>query len=444
MTLLSILDVAVGLILVWLILSLVVMQIQEWIAGRYHLRSKMLADTIENMLGARLTRQFYEHPIIRSLSAHKNSAALPSYIPSDQFGAVLLDLIRSLGQPAACLREQLFDLCSLLEGRRQSKARRAAIPRLRDLLGLLDSGAQGSQRAPAPEMETQWMLAELQKIGAEFPAIAADLQAIDSAHREVRDAAARESTPDSTNGRILAEVRAGLAALGALDPAISRSLRVVCSSLDQHADHPENALVLARRSIQSWFESAMERLTGRYKRRAVTLSFLIGFCLAAFLNVDTVLLAGFLWRQAYVAAAIANEAQSLFSNSVSQLSQLSAGGQLLLFQSRFSIYNVPLGWISLPIEPDAALSLTQLRQMCTLSSSGVSGIQGFFLANRCFPIVNAPHLTDYLGWGLKLMGCVITAAAAAQGAPFWFDILAKLVNVRSSGMRPAPATERVG
>jgi hypothetical protein len=188
----------------------------------------------------------------------------------------------------------------------------------------------------------------------------------------------------------------------------------------------------------------MERLTGRYKRRAVTLSFLIGFCLAAFLNVDTVLLAGFLWRQAYVAAAIANEAQSLFSNSVSQLSQLSAGGQLLLFQSRFSIYNVPLGWISLPIEPDAALSLTQLRQMCTLSSSGVSGIQGFFLANRCFPIVNAPHLTDYLGWGLKLMGCVITAAAAAQGAPFWFDILAKLVNVRSSGMRPAPATERVG
>jgi hypothetical protein len=42
------------------------------------------------------------------------------------------------------------------------------------------------------------------------------------------------------------------------------------------------------------------------------------------------------------------------------------------------------------------------------------------------------------------MGCVITAAAAAQGAPFWFDILAKLVNVRSSGMRPAPATERVG
>jgi len=30
----------------------------------------------------------------------------------------------------------------------------------------------------------------------------------------------------------------------------------------------------------------------------------------------------------------------------------------------------------------------------------------------------------------------MTGAAAAQGAPFWFDILKKLINVRSTGPKP--------
>ena len=78
MNLLSLLDVAVGLILIWLIVSLVVMQIQEWIVGRFRTRAKMLAGAIQRMLGARLTQQLYQHQIIRSLSAGKNGSAQPS------------------------------------------------------------------------------------------------------------------------------------------------------------------------------------------------------------------------------------------------------------------------------------------------------------------------------------------------------------------------------
>ncbi|AGZ41925.1 hypothetical protein [Actinoplanes friuliensis] len=42
-------------------------------------------------------------------------------------------------------------------------------------------------------------------------------------------------------------------------------------------------------------------------------------------------------------------------------------------------------------------------------------------------------------WLLKLLGLVLTAAAAALGAPFWFDLLNRLVNLRSTGKRPDPA-----
>ncbi|MEM9258026.1 MAG: hypothetical protein AAGA62_00180 [Bacteroidota bacterium] len=39
-------------------------------------------------------------------------------------------------------------------------------------------------------------------------------------------------------------------------------------------------------------------------------------------------------------------------------------------------------------------------------------------------------------WLSKILGFILTALAVSLGAPFWFDLLKKLVNIRSSGARP--------
>ena len=39
---------------------------------------------------------------------------------------------------------------------------------------------------------------------------------------------------------------------------------------------------------------------------------------------------------------------------------------------------------------------------------------------------------------MKILGLLLTAVAVTQGAPFWFDLIKKLSNPRSSG--PVPAT----
>jgi hypothetical protein len=39
-------------------------------------------------------------------------------------------------------------------------------------------------------------------------------------------------------------------------------------------------------------------------------------------------------------------------------------------------------------------------------------------------------------WGIKILGWIVTALAISLGAPFWFDLLRKLVNIRSSGTKP--------
>jgi hypothetical protein len=43
-------------------------------------------------------------------------------------------------------------------------------------------------------------------------------------------------------------------------------------------------------------------------------------------------------------------------------------------------------------------------------------------------------------WGSKVLGWLLSGAMAAQGAPFWFDMLNKLVNVRSSGKTPSESS----
>ncbi|MBK7407801.1 MAG: hypothetical protein IPJ40_06805 [Saprospirales bacterium] len=37
------------------------------------------------------------------------------------------------------------------------------------------------------------------------------------------------------------------------------------------------------------------------------------------------------------------------------------------------------------------------------------------------------------GWLHKAFGWLVTAIAISLGAPFWFDMLRKMVNIRSSG-----------
>jgi hypothetical protein len=37
-------------------------------------------------------------------------------------------------------------------------------------------------------------------------------------------------------------------------------------------------------------------------------------------------------------------------------------------------------------------------------------------------------------------GCLVTALMVSLGAPFWYDMLSKLVNRRGTGPRPASST----
>jgi hypothetical protein len=118
---LAVLDVAIGLILMYVLISLLVTTIQEAIASALSLRSRNLVDAIANLLEesaldkhgkhGSLTVEFYRHPLIQSLYRRDAMPApgisldrlrkcrLPSYLPSRTFAIVLLDVLRKRKKP---------------------------------------------------------------------------------------------------------------------------------------------------------------------------------------------------------------------------------------------------------------------------------------------------------------------------------------------------------
>ena len=256
----------------------------------------------------------------------------------------------------------------------------------------------------------------------------------------------------------------GLDALQTLNPALHKSLqqlygdivgvvnneKIVDAIRDKFAEVAVEAkqidrnLAIMRINAETWFNESMDRLSGWYKRKSTLLAFVIGLVLASILHVDSILLAQHLWKEPTIRQALAANATDFAENNpelpIVKAEDTKAPGDteepappedaIEFFEDQFEGLDVPLGWTFEPVE-------IQPGQPCSLIPFRENAIWGLKDADPtiCQMINNAP--TDTAGWFLKAMGIILSAGAAAQGAPFWFDLLKKLVNIRGSGANPA-------
>jgi hypothetical protein len=92
----TILDVAIGLMFIYLLLALICTTVNEWLAGMLKTRPKMLEMGITNLLqgqmigGTQLLTAFADHPLIKGL---RRDNAAPSYMAPRTFALALMDLI---------------------------------------------------------------------------------------------------------------------------------------------------------------------------------------------------------------------------------------------------------------------------------------------------------------------------------------------------------------
>ena len=153
------------------------------------------------------------------------------------------------------------------------------------------------------------------------------------------------------------------------DPQVRRALRAL------HA-RAGGDLERFQLLVAGWFDNAMQRVSGAYKRRQLLISFLLSLLLAILLNIDSIALFRTLWQQPQLAAHISAVPAALDAQTLRQL------------------WTLPIGWQSFP------------------------------------PLLDSAFALQVAGW-------LMTAATTLFGAPFWFDLLQRAVQLRGTGARPA-------
>ena len=172
----------------------------------------------------------------------------------------------------------------------------------------------------------------------------------------------------------------------AIDALPDRQLRVLLSGMLHRSAGNLDTL---HADIAAWFDTSMDRVSGTYKRYAQLMTFLTGLAIAACFNIDSVHLCQELWKDPQRSIAMSNIAS--FDNQ----------------------------------HPEKAHTVGEM----------MTGIQEL--------PVGQPFARDWRGLGSDLLGILITASAAMFGAPFWFDMLQRLVQLRSAGPKPKSGdTER--
>ncbi len=113
----AIIEVAIGLMLLYLLFSLVCSAVNELVAQVFSLRANNLEKGMKRILTDNSIREkFYDHPLIKSLGKEPsgNTSVKPSYIPSRAFALAVLDAVvtaeeRSNINTVADLREKVAE-----------------------------------------------------------------------------------------------------------------------------------------------------------------------------------------------------------------------------------------------------------------------------------------------------------------------------------------------
>lgn len=317
----ALLEVAIGMVFVWLVLSVATMEIQNLFTAQQGLRAENLEKAILDMFKSpKLVEKFYNHPLILELSPRDKNGKYkrPDNIPNPAFVTAALEVILNAGKPGDTLP-----------------------------IGSLS----------------------------------------------------------------ISEMRASLNKLGDTNPALTRTLQHLLPNLDQEINNLENSVAGYRANIEAWFNNAMVQATNIYRQNAAKIALAIGLILAVIFNVDTINITQKLWQDPTIRDVLVAQAQNQSDINLSPSEIMAQAKEL----------NFPVGWTTAPAQ----------NQIC-----GWIGIENYQLVIRsggeCRVLTSMPPLNNFPGVVFKLLGFLLSGAAASQGAPFWFDILKKLVSLRTT------------
>jgi hypothetical protein len=460
----ELLEVAIGLVFMWLIVSVAAMSVQEWFANLLEWRSNDLQSAIRKMLAnPELATQFYDHQIIRGLSKDKNwwqnfetwlgnlvrklfrqpvkfSELKPSYIPASDFALTLFDMVVQAGGEASPVKKAFSDMSLALENLSLERLNYENRQNAQKFLDEIMEEATSIATTEIGQDSIDVVRSQIIQYAEDHPEIKDTVNGIllyqlDQYYSALINEQTKYPKDEFDKDLNFKRVRIGLLAIQQTSPKLHESLRGLFEGVEEYINDKETALAIARNNVETWFDDSMDRLSGWYKRKAQIMAFIFGLVFAILLNVDSIVLATSLWREPTLRQTIVAQAQSyalqnqqLLNGSTGILPPQKSVAEL---QQELTTLQIPFGW-------ETQIYTLKPGEICQIIPFSKNAIWGVRSSNICKQIINAPM--DSTGWLAKIAGILITGLAAAQGAPFWYDILKKLANVRSTGPNPAEQT----
>ena len=169
-----------------------------------------------------------------------------------------------------------------------------------------------------------------------------------------------------------------------------------------------------RAGVETWFNNAMDRVSGWYKRRTQYWILLFAAIVAVFTNADTIAVTRALSTDSALRAAVVAQAE--------QLAKLPADSVIMPGDT---------------LTPDSVIERNQRRIEARIQQlEGIGVPLGWKEGGK--PVGMGAWWKAASGaerWS-KIIGLLLTALALSLGAPFWFDMLNKVINVRNAGRAP--------
>jgi hypothetical protein len=193
-------------------------------------------------------------------------------------------------------------------------------------------------------------------------------------------------------------------AIGAVtDPQLKQLLMGFATRADQKVEN-------FRQYIADWFDNAMNRLSGAYKRQSQLMTFVIGLVAAVAFNINSFYVLDQLWHKPSLAAGLSSQASAdLIKSMAAHVAEVAAAAS----------GPAPAASAPLPIK----------EWNSALGALPVGWDKGPQMPEKTDPKVAWLWLVLVGGW-------FVTATASVFGAPFWFDVLQKLAQVRGTGTKP--------
>ncbi len=195
-----------------------------------------------------------------------------------------------------------------------------------------------------------------------------------------------------------------------LPPSLANNITNLAQRAELNLKNTTEGVSGLQEAIASNFDNSMERASGVYKRNAKGVALLLGFAIAAASNADAFHMISRLSKDSALRETIVQNAGQIVSQNRNQLNYVDINTLRSQTDEALSEVALPIGWTDSNLEKQIYWSQKQ---------------------QKSFPIWRI--ITLIPGWFLS-------GIAIAMGAPFWFDLLGKVVNVRNSGKPPATST----